>query len=138
MEDREVRALLERHWSDVMDQDVVHEIYRQDAVLEFPQSGERFVGVANIRGFRDAYPATVTFAIRRMRGGGEFWVTEGEIAYDGGSPLRTVTIMEFRDGAVARETIYVAEPWEPPAWRARWTEAGGDGGGREPGHDAGA
>ena len=50
-------------------------------------------------------------------------MTEGEIAYDGGAPLRTVTIMEFRGGKVAHETIYVAAPWEPPAWRARWVQA---------------
>jgi hypothetical protein len=30
--------------------------------------------------------------------------------------------MEFRDGKVVRERIYFGEPWEPPAWRARWVE----------------
>ena len=55
-----------------------------------------------------------------MRGRGDLWVTEGIITYDG-RPMRTVTIMEFRDGKVGRETIYFGEPWEPPAWRAQWT-----------------
>ena len=122
MDDAEIRAALERHWSDINDQEVVHEIYRDDVVLEFPQSGERIVGVANLRAMREAYPAFLTFAIRRMRGGGAFLVTEGVITYDGGSPMRTVTIMEFREGKVAHETIYFAAPWEPPAWRARWVE----------------
>jgi hypothetical protein len=37
--------LLERHWEfAATDQDITHEIYHQDAVLEFPQSGERFEG----------------------------------------------------------------------------------------------
>jgi len=49
-------------------------------------------------------------------------VTEGVITYDGGSSMRTVTIMEFRGGKVAHETIYFGEPWEPPAWRAQWVE----------------
>ena len=30
--------------------------------------------------------------------------------------------MEFQVGKVVRETQYFAEPFEPPAWRARWVE----------------
>jgi hypothetical protein len=120
MEEGEIRALLERHWADIEDQAVVHEIYHEDVELDFPQSGERIVGVANLRAMREAYPGRLTFAIQRMRGRGDLWVTEGIITYDG-RPMRTVTIMEFREGKVGRETIYFGEPWEPPAWRAQWT-----------------
>ena len=39
-----------RHWEYVTkDVDRAHKIYHDDAVLEFPQSGERFEGVANFR-----------------------------------------------------------------------------------------
>ena len=96
MGDEEIRAALKRHWSNIMDQDTVHEMYHDDVVVEFPQGGERIVGRANLRAMREAYPARLIFAIQRMRGGGDFWVTEGIITYDG-SPMRTVTIMEFRD-----------------------------------------
>ena len=34
-----------------------HEIYHEDVVLEFPQSGERFEGVANFNEWRSKYPA---------------------------------------------------------------------------------
>ena len=46
MDDRTVRAALERHWdaSDANDFKVEHEIYREDAVLDYPQSGERIRG----------------------------------------------------------------------------------------------
>jgi ketosteroid isomerase-like protein len=46
MEDREVRAALDRHWaaSDANDFEAEHQIYREDAVLEYPQSGERIRG----------------------------------------------------------------------------------------------
>ncbi len=46
MEDREIRAALDRHWaaSDANDFEVEHQIYREDAVLEYPQSGERLRG----------------------------------------------------------------------------------------------
>jgi hypothetical protein len=108
---------LERHWSDINDQDVVHEIYHDDVVLEFPQGGERLVGLANVRAMREVYPSTLTMTIQRIRGSGELWVAENVITYDG-KPMHTVNIMEFRDGKVARETIYFGDPWEPPAWRA--------------------
>ena len=94
---------------------MAHEIYRDDVEVEFPQGGERIVGLANLLAMREAHPARLAFASRRMRGGGDLCVTEGEIAYDGGPPMRTVGIMELRGGMVAHETIYVGERWEPPA-----------------------
>jgi hypothetical protein len=121
MDDQKIRAALERHWSDINDQDVVHEIYHDDVVLEFPQGGERLVGLANVRAMREAYPSALTMAIQRIRGSGALWVVENVITYDG-KPMHTVNIMEFRDGKVARETIYFGDPWEPPVWRAQWVE----------------
>ena len=121
MDDRAIRVALERHWSDINNQDVVHEIYHDDVVLEFPQGGERLVGLANIHAMREAYESTLTFTIKRMRGGGDLWITEGVITYDG-KPVHTVNIMEFHDGKVTHETIYFGDPWDPPAWRAQWVE----------------
>jgi hypothetical protein len=122
MSDTEIRAALVRHWSDMADLDVTHEIYHDDVVLEFPQGGERLVGLAKVRGMREAYPAKVAITIKRLRGSGDLWVTEVIVTYDGATPTHAVNIMEFRDGKVARETIYFGEPWEPPAWRAPWVE----------------
>lgn len=122
MSDDEIRAALKRHWTDIGDQETVHEIYHEDAVLEFPQSGERLVGLTNIRAMREAYPAEVTFTVDRIRGGGNVWVGELRAAYDGGAPMYGVSILTFRDGKVAHEAIYFGEPWEPPAWRAQWVE----------------
>ena len=124
----EIRAALERHWSDIGNQEIVHEIYHDDVVLEFPQGGERIVGRSNLRAMREAYPTQASFEIKRMRGAGDLWVTEGAITYNQGTTIRTVTVMEFRDGKVAHETIYFTEPWEPPAWRAQWVELMGDSG----------
>jgi hypothetical protein len=91
-------------------------------VLEFPQGGERLVGLANVRGMREAYPAQVVTTIKRMRGAGTLWVTELIVTYDGQRPTHAVNIMEFRDGKVSHETIYFGDPWDPPAWRAQWAE----------------
>ena len=122
MDDQARRAALERHWSNINDQDVVHEIYHDDVVLEFPQGGERLVGLANVRAMREVYPSTLTMTIQRIRGSGDLWVAENVITYDATTSMHTVTIMEFRDGKVARETIYFGEPWEAPDWRAQWVE----------------
>jgi hypothetical protein len=119
--DHEIRQALERHWSDINNQDVAHEIYDDDVVLEFPQGGERLVGLANVRAMREAYPSHLTLTTQRIRGSGDLWVAENIVTYDG-KPMHAVNIMEFRDGKVVREAIYVGDPWEPPAWRAQWVE----------------
>jgi hypothetical protein len=116
MDDSTRRAQLERHWTG--DIEVQHEIYHEDAVLEFPQSGERFEGLAKFKAWRSIYPAAVRFRIRKLRGGGDFWVAENSISYDGGPWQFTVSILEFRGDKVAHETIYVSEGWPAPDWRA--------------------
>jgi len=124
MENQDNRAALERHWaaSAAGDQDGEHEIYRDDAIVEYPQSGERISGRHNVQALRSHHPAGPSgFVVRRIVGEGELWVTEYVIDYDGRSVL-TVSIMEFRGGKVARETQYFADPFEPPAWRSQWVE----------------
>ena len=106
MEDREIRAALERHWSDINDQDVVHEICHDDVVLAFPQGGERLVGRTNVRAMRDAYPSGLALRTERIRGSGDLRVAENVITYDATRSMHTANIMEFRDGKVVRETIY--------------------------------
>src|SRR5215475_13314474 len=99
MDDRAVRSALERHWhaSDMSDFDVEHEIYREDAVLDYPQSGERIRGRHNIQESRTVQPSKKRFTVRRMIGRGDLWVTEFELTYDG-IPSYVVSIMEFREG----------------------------------------
>ena len=123
MDDRAVRAALDRHWaaSDANDFEAEHAIYRDDAVLEYPQSGERIRGRVNIQLSRTAQPNQKRFAVRRIVGSGQLWVTEYVLTYDG-RPSHTVSIMEFRDGKVARETQYFGDPFEPGASRAQWVE----------------
>ncbi|MDQ4142942.1 MAG: nuclear transport factor 2 family protein [Actinomycetota bacterium] len=121
MDDDKKRADLLRHWEySGRDEAVAHEIYHEDVVLEFPQSGERFVGVNNIQPWRASYPAKLDFEVRQIRGGGDFWVAENAISYDGGPWNFTVSILEFRGDKVARETIYIMEKWEAAEWREPW------------------
>lgn len=119
MGDREIRDALERHWaaSDANDFAVEHEIYREDAVLHYPQSGERIRGRHNIQESRTVQPSEKRFAVQRIIGDGDLWVTEFVLSYDG-VPSYAVSIMEFSDGKVARETQYFGDPFKPGPSRA--------------------
>src|SRR5246500_4801131 len=101
MEEHDIRAALDRHWaaSDANDFEAEHQIYREDAVLEYPQSGERIRGRGNIQASPVAQPSRKRFTVRRMLGAGNLWVTEYILPYDE-RPSYTVSIMEFRDGKV--------------------------------------
>ena len=123
MDDREIREALDRHWaaSDASDFEAEHEIYHADAVLEYPQSGERIRGRRNIQSSRAVQPNRKRFTVRRIVGAGDLWVTEYVLTYDG-QPSYTVSIMEFLDGQVTRETQYFGAAFEPGASRARWVE----------------
>ena len=106
-----------------VDDDRAAEIYADDAVLEFPQSGERIRGKANIVASRKAYPGRpMRFELHRSFGAGDIWTSEWTLDFAGEEPHAAVKIHEFRDGRVVRERIYIAEPWEPPAYRARGVE----------------
>ena len=119
-----VRGMLEQHFEYARsDPDRAHEMYHDDAVLEFPQSGERFVGVETFREWRSNYPASTTVEFREVRGSDDLWVVELSIRYDQGPANFGVSILELRGDKIARESIYVTEGWEPPEWRARWRSA---------------
>src|SRR5207244_6631714 len=92
MRDQEIRAALDRHWaaSDANDFEAEHQIYREDAVLEYPQSGERIRGRPKIQSSRAAQPNRKRFTVRRVIGAGDLWVTEYVLTYDG-RPSSTVT-----------------------------------------------
>ena len=123
MDDAGIQAALNRHWtaSDANDFDAEHAIYRDDAVLEYPQSDERIRGRQNIQASRLAQPNAKRFTVRRIVGHGNLWVTEFVLAYDG-RPSYSVSIMEFLDGKVARETQYFADSFEPGPSRAHLVE----------------
>jgi hypothetical protein len=122
-DDRTIRAALDRHWaaSDANDFETEHDIYHDDAVLEYPQSGERIRSRRNIQASRTAQPNKKRFSVRRILGVGELWVTEFILTYDG-VPSYTVSIMEFTDNKVARETQYFGDAFKPGPSRAQWVE----------------
>jgi hypothetical protein len=120
----QIRNALNAHWhaSAAGDANAEHDIYADDAVCEYPQSGERILGRTNLQALRSHHPGKPSgFDVRRSVGSGNLWVTEYTIDYQGRSAF-TVSIMEFRDGKVVHETQYFADPFEAPAWRSQWVE----------------
>jgi hypothetical protein len=121
--DASTRARLEQHWnaSDRGDIDTEHAIYAADAILDYPQSGERFRGRSKIQAQRGGHPAERHFTILRIRGGGDLWVSECVITYDG-VPTYSVSVMELTGDLVTHETQYFADPFPAPASRAALAE----------------
>jgi hypothetical protein len=117
--DLEKRRAIEQHWaaSEAGDSELEHRLYAEDAVLDYPQSGERFVGRSTIAEQRGGNAADRHFALRRVLGAGSVWVSECVITYDG-QPTISVSIMEFGDDLVVHEAQYFADPFEAPAARA--------------------
>jgi len=122
MDDGAVRAIIDGHFATAgKDETRASAIYAEDAVLEFPQGRERIRGRAKIQASRSAYPASLEFEGLRTIGCGDLWVNQYIIRYDG-TPSYVVGVMQFAGGKVVHETIYVADPWQPPGWRAQWVE----------------
>ena len=121
--DADRRAQLRQHWeaSEHGDVDLEHAIYAADAILDYPQSGERIRGRRNIQASRTAQPDLKRFGVRRILGAGDLWVTELILTYDA-RPSYVVSIMEFQGGKVARETQYFGDPFDPGPSRAQWVE----------------
>jgi hypothetical protein len=114
---------VEQHWQALEsgDADTEHAIYATDAILDYPQSGERFRGRSKIQAQRGGHPAERHFTILQIRGGGDLWISECVITYDG-VPTYSVSIMEFTDDLATHETQYFADPFPAAPWRAALAE----------------
>jgi hypothetical protein len=121
--DVDIRDRIEQHWeaSERGDADAEHAIYAEDAILDYPQSGERFRGRSKIQAQRGGHPAERHFTIRRILGHGDVWVSECVITYDG-VPTYSLSVMEVTDGVVTHETQYFADPFEAAPGRAALAE----------------
>jgi SnoaL-like domain len=121
--DADIRARIQQHWdaSESGDIDTEHAIYAEDAILDYPQSGERFRGRSKIKAQRGGHPAERHFTVRRILGHSDVWVSECVITYDG-VPTYSVSVMEIADGLVTHETQYFADPFPPAPNRAALAE----------------
>jgi hypothetical protein len=127
MQEAKVREALTTHWnaSAAGNFDAEHDIYDDDAICDYPQSGERIFGRINLQALRSHHPDKPSgFDVKRMQGQGALWITEYTITYKERATY-VVSIMEFRNGKVAHETQYFSDPFEAPDWRSRWVGTSG-------------
>lgn len=121
LDEKNLLLALRRHWEyEGKDYDISHEIYHDDAVQEFPQSGERFEGVESFKTWRKQYQANLKFHTRRITHREDLVVVENLISYDRKPWMYTVNLMEFRGNKVAHERIYIMDGWEAAEGRAPW------------------
>ena len=104
------------------DVDGMDAVFHEDAVMEWPLSGERIVGGDNRRGVYRAFPQLPKITPRRIVGEGDVWVAEATLDYGDGAEYQTVFVFELRDGKIAKETAYWSQPFPAPEWRAAWVE----------------
>jgi len=124
MQESTRRDAVRAHYEAIgFDEERAGAIYTPDAVLEYPQSSERIRGKANIIATRQAYPGRGSaFTVNEVTQSGDLWVVDLTLTFDGTDPHRVVAVLEFAGDLVRRERIYIADPWEPPAYRAEWVE----------------
>ncbi len=124
MQDEQTREALKMHWqaSATGDANAEHDIYDDNVICDYPQSGERIFGRKNLQALRSHQPGKPSgFNVKRILGKGDLWITEYTITYQGQSAY-TVSIMEFSNGKVVHETQYFADPFAAPAWRSQWVQ----------------
>jgi hypothetical protein len=132
--ERFMKALSERRFGDAV------EFFSEDIVQEWPQSGERIKGVKNVlavmanypempsvnlkrvHGSEDQWVLTPTWTPLRITGTGDTYTVELRIHYPNGEVWSGVSILEFRNDKVSRQTEYFAAPFPAAEWRSRWVE----------------
>jgi len=118
------RAILERAMNAMFggDYETAAGAMAEDAVVEWPQSGERIVGRQACLMVYKNYPGgSPTYQMRRISGGGDVFVVEATADY-GGQKSYATSIVEFRNGKIVRQTDYWSSPFEAPGWRTQWVE----------------
>jgi len=117
-------AVIERLIACINDRriEIMDDLFHDDAIMDWPQSGEKVVGADNRRGIYQSFPQLPTITPRRMVSDGDLVLAESSLDYGGPVAFKTVFIFGLKDGKIAKETAYWSEPFEAPAWRAQWVE----------------
>jgi hypothetical protein len=133
--ERYVEALVAR------DLDIQADICAADMVIEYPQSGERIRGWANVRAVHENYPGGLprdvdgkvigsedkwilgpSFNVLRIEGTGDVYTVIGSARYPDGQTWQVVSVIELHSGKIAKSTEVYGAPLDAPAWRSKWVE----------------
>ncbi len=102
--------------------EIMDQLFHEDAVMDWPQSGERVVGGDNRRSIYKSFPKLPKITPRRMVSGGNLVIAEANLDYGDNAIYKTVFIFEFRDGKIEKETAYWSQSFPAPEWREKWVE----------------
>jgi hypothetical protein len=137
------RQVVERYVKAVTDRDLdlQGEVCAPDLVMEWPQSGERIRGWANVRAVHENYPGGLpkdldskvigsedrwvvgpSFNVLRIEGSGDVYTLIGSAKYPDGQTWQIVSVVELRSGKIAKTMDVYGAPFDPPAWRSQWVE----------------
>ena len=104
------------------DADVAAALVDDEMVMDWPQSGERFVGRANVLGAMGAVEVKPQFAGQpRLVGSGPLWVLMVPLRY-GEDVLQYVAVLELEAGRIRRATGYWGAPFPAQASRAPFAD----------------
>jgi SnoaL-like protein len=137
------RDVVERYFKGLAarDLDIQAEVCAPDIVVEYPQSGERIRGWANVRDVHENYPGGLpkevdgkvlgsedkwvvgpSFNVLRIEGTGDIYTIVGSARYPDGQTWQVMSLVELRSGKIVKSTEVYGAPFDPPPWRARWVE----------------
>ncbi len=136
--ERYVEVLNRQDWGEL------DNLLHADYVEEYPQSGERIRGIANIKALMSNYPGaeaiagnvanvdvvggeaewlvTPAFTVVRVEGSGDVFTGVARSRYPDGSLWHVVALLKMRDGKIWRSTTFFAQAFPAPEWRSQWVE----------------
>lgn len=128
MDEGQARDAIERYWraAERRDFDAIRGLFTDDVLVEWPQSGEHVRGKEACINIFSNYPGGSPrfLQLARVMGSDDMWLSETELEYPDQKRYITVSVFEFRDGQIAHEIDYFAEPFPAPEWRMQWVEQG--------------
>ena len=127
------RTIVEQYLSAMAANDVEkqEQFLADDFVEEYPQSGEVIRGKENRRAIIENYPGGTPRETSQsgprpkppaLTGSGDQFTAAGQITYPNGETWHAISLIEVRDGKIAKITDYFGAPFEAPAWRAPYVE----------------
>jgi len=124
MNETKNRATIEALVSAINEKDLaaLDNVFTEDVIMEWPQSGERIRGGQNRREIYSRFPSLPSVKPRQLTGSSNIWVLEATLDYGDKDLYQCVFVFKMRDGLIAQETAYWSKPFPAPEWRANWVE----------------
>jgi len=117
-------AVVRSYWERMQARDwqAVHDLLAPDVVLEWPATGERFVGADAVVAVNRDYPEGWSIDVVSVTSGtaGERTVSEVEVTQEGVGVFAAASFWDVRDGLIRRGREYWVQCGgeQPPSWRA--------------------